>query len=144
MAEDQPEGIAKGEPHPDAEGPQDFVVVLAYTAAKGELEDEFVKFVNDFKAMYTFKENMRIYALVEGAAKNVLSKVEKSSAEPSGRAVMVISFDQPGDTDEAIEKMSQAANKIRSLFEGQPDVKVNAAIRETADEVLSAFPEEAR
>lgn len=124
--------------------PQDFVVVLAYTSTDGEIEEDFGRLVQDIKALYTFKQNVRAYAVTEGAAKNVLSKVEKSSNEPSGRAVLVISYNQPGDTDAAYDKLSGIAMKVRDQFEDEADVKINVAIRETADEVLSAFPESAR
>lgn len=133
--------IQQGE---EQDGPQDFVVVLAYTSTDGEIEEDFGRLVQDIKALYTFKQNVRAYAVTEGAAKNVLSKVEKSSSEPSGRAVLVISYNQPGDTEAAYDKLSQTAGKVRDLFKDEADVKVNVAIRETADEVLSAFPESVR
>ena len=58
--------------------PQDFVVVLAYTSDDGELPDEFLGLIEDMKALYTFKPNMRAYALIEDAATNVLALVEES------------------------------------------------------------------
>ena len=131
-------------PNPEPPVGQDFVVVLAYTSTEPEVEENFGKLVQDLKALYTFKNDVRAYALVQDAAKNVLAKVEKSGNAPSGRAVLVISFDQPDEFDEAIEKTSGIADKVRSLFAEEHDVRVNVAIREAADEVLSSFPEETR
>lgn len=58
--------------------PQDFVVVLAFTSTDGETEEEFARLVNDFKDLYSLRDNSRAYGLVEGAAKEVLAIVEKS------------------------------------------------------------------
>lgn len=135
----EPASIMKGEPHPDA--PQDFVVVIAYTSSDGEIEEDFGKLVQDIKALYTFKQNVRAYALVDQAAQNVLSKVEKPKGEPSDKSVLVISYTQPDDTDEAFGKLSRTADKVKELFEDEPDVQINVAIRESADEVLNVFRE---
>jgi hypothetical protein len=135
------QGSEDGPPFPgNKTEPQDFVIVLAYTSTDGEVEEEFGKLVEDFKALYTFKQNMRAYALVEEAAKNVLAKVEKSSKEPSGRAVMVISYDQPDDIDEGYARLTRTADNVRDLFKNEKDVEVKIAIRDVADEVLGAFP----
>jgi hypothetical protein len=58
--------------------PQNFVVVLAFTSTDGETEEEFAKMVNDFKALYSLRENSRAYACVEESAQKVLDIVEKS------------------------------------------------------------------
>lgn len=126
-------------PEPPFPGPRDFVVVLAYTSDDGEIEETFGQLVQDIKALYTFKTNVRAYALVDRAAQNVLSKVEKPK-ESTNRAVMVISWPQPGETDEAFQKLSEAADKVRPMFEAEEEVRVDVAIREAADEVLSVFP----
>lgn len=123
----------------NSETPQDFVVVLAYTSTDGEIDENFGQFVQDIKALYTFKDNVRAYALVEGAAKRVLSKVEKPEGEPTNKAALVISFEQPGDTDKAIEKLSGVVERVRDIFKDEPDVEVRVAIRESADEVLGVF-----
>jgi flavodoxin len=60
-----------------AEASKDFVVVLAHTSDDGEIEEDFMKFVQDVKALYTFKNNVRVYATVGEAAQNVLGQVEK-------------------------------------------------------------------
>lgn len=59
-------------------GPQNMVVVLTYTSEDGEIEEDFGKFVNDLKALYSFKQDVRAYALVEDAADRVLALVEKN------------------------------------------------------------------
>jgi hypothetical protein len=59
------------------EAPQDFVVVLAYTSPDGEIEEEFGQMVQDIKALYTFKNNVRAYAVIEERAKDVLALLEK-------------------------------------------------------------------
>lgn len=56
---------------------KDFVVVIAHTSPDGEFEEDFMKFVEDVKALYTFKNDVRVYATVGEAARNVLSQVEK-------------------------------------------------------------------
>jgi flavodoxin len=61
---------------------KDFVVVIAHTSEDGEIEESFMKFVEDIKALYTFKNNVRVYATVNESAKNVLAQVEKSK-EPT-------------------------------------------------------------
>lgn len=134
---DVPEGIAKGEPHPEQ---KDFVVVLAYTSDDEEIEEDFGKLVNDIKALYTFKQNVRVYAVVEESAKRVLAKVEKQG-EPSGRGVMVISYDLSDDTDESVARLSRTADTVRDLFKDEYDVRVDVAIRDAADEVLGVFKE---
>lgn len=121
------------------EEPQDFVVVLAYTSSDSEIEEDFGRLVNDIKALYTFKNNVRVYALVEDSAKNVLAKVEKSDKKPSGRAVMVISYDQPDDIDEGYARLTRTADNVRDIFRDEKDVRVDVAVRETADEVLGVF-----
>lgn len=123
------------------EEPQDFVVVLAYSSRDGEVEEDFGKLVEDIKMLYTFKNNVRVYAVVEQAAKNVLSKLEKSSKEPSGRAVMVISYDQADNIDEGYARLQRMADNVRDIFKDEKDVKVDIAIRESADEVLRVFEE---
>lgn len=55
------------------------------------------------------------------------------------KCVLVISYDQPGEIDAAVERLSETADKVRSLFENEPDLKVHIAIRESADEVLRVF-----
>lgn len=60
------------------------VIVIAYDSPDGEIEDNFANFVNDVKAMSTFKNNVRIYAVIEDAAKNVLAQVEKSGESSDG------------------------------------------------------------
>lgn len=130
--------IQQGEPEEQGK-PQDFVVVIAYTSMDGEIEEDFGRLVQDIKALYTFKQNVRAYALIEQAAKNVLAKVEKQTTEPSGRGVLVISYDLPEDTDEAYGRISRTADKVRGLFEDETDVKVTVAVRESADEVLGAI-----
>lgn len=121
------------------DGPQDFVVVIAYTSEDGEVEEDFGRFIQDVKALYTFKQNVRAYAVVDQAARNVLSKVETSSKNPSGRGVLVISYNLPTETDEAYERISRTADTVRDLFKNEEDVKVSVAVREAADEVLSNF-----
>lgn len=139
---DDIQGIAKGEPHPEPEQtePHDVVIVLASTSTDSSADEEFGKYVEEIKALHVFKDNVRGYLLLDQAAQNVLSKVEKPEGGVSGRAVMVISFDQPEDTDEAVEKLQAISNDVRQHFQDQPDVKVDIAIREVADEVLGAFP----
>jgi hypothetical protein len=139
---DDIQGIAKGEPHPEQEQtePHDVVIVLASTSTDSSADEEFGKYVEDIKALHTFKDNVRGYLLVDQAAKNVLAKVEKPAEGVSGRAVMVISFDQPEDTDEAVAKLAKTADTVRDLFKDEHDVRVDVAIREVADEVLGAFP----
>lgn len=135
------QGITYGEPHPEEpQEPQDLVIVLACTSTDGTIDEEFGKYVNDIKALYTFKDNVRAYMLVEQAAQNVLAKVEKSGKEPSGRGVMVISYDLSDDTDEAVARLSRTADTVRDLFKDEHDVRVDVAIRDAADEVLGAFP----
>jgi hypothetical protein len=56
-----------------------------------------------------------------------------------GKAVVVISYDQPEGVDEGFEKLTHIAETIRHLFEEESDVQVHVAIRETADEVLDIF-----
>lgn len=74
-------GVPQREQDSDAleneEKPKDVVIVIAYTSPDGEIEDAFPNFVNDVKAMTTFKNDVRIYAVIDEAAKNVLSQVEK-------------------------------------------------------------------
>lgn len=126
-------------PSEEANGPQDFVVVIAYTSEDGEVEEDFGRFIQDVKALYTFKQNVRAYAVVDQAAKNVLAKVEKTDTKPSGRGVLVISYDLPAETDEAYARISRTADTVRDLFKDEEDVKVSIAVREAADEVLSNF-----
>lgn len=127
------------EPEAEIEGPQDFVVVLAYTSTDGEIEEDFGRLVNDIKALYTFKNNVRAYAVVEDTAARVLRAVEKPAEAPGNKAVMVISYDQPGDVDEAVERLHDTANKVRAQFEDQDDVQVRIGIREVADSVIDVF-----
>lgn len=54
-----------------------FVIVLAYESDEGELPDEFVEMARDIKALFSLKDNMRMYALVEESANNVLAQVEE-------------------------------------------------------------------
>lgn len=68
----------------EPEGIQQMVIVIAYDSEDGEIEDSFANFVNDVKAMSTFKNNVRIYAVVEDAAKNVLAQVETPKGEENG------------------------------------------------------------
>jgi hypothetical protein len=56
-----------------------------------------------------------------------------------GKALMVISYDQPEDTQDALRRLSETAETVRHLFEDQPDLQVHIAIRETADAVLDVF-----
>lgn len=124
---------------PDEQEPQDFVVVLAYTSTDGEIDENFGRFVNDIKALYTFKDNVRAYALVEEAAKNVLRKVEKPKEGSSNKTVLVISFDNPEDADDAARKLQTVAENVRPQFEGLPDVDIRIGVRDVADEVLGSF-----
>jgi hypothetical protein len=55
------------------------------------------------------------------------------------KAVLVVSYDQPEETQEALDKLQDIAQNIRGLFKDQKDVLVHVAIRETADEVLNIF-----
>jgi hypothetical protein len=67
-----------------AEVSKDFVVVLVHSAEDGEIEEEFMKFVQDIKALYTFKNNVRAYAAVGESAQNVLAQVEKPKEQQRG------------------------------------------------------------
>lgn len=118
--------------------PEDVVIVLACRSTDGGSDGEFAKFVGDIKALYTFKDDVRVYAVFDQAARNVLAKVEKPQ-ESSNQAVLVVSFAQPDDLEDAPQKMKDIADTVRPLFENQPDVKVRVAIREVADEVIGAF-----
>ena len=132
-------------PQPPEEGqegePQDFVVVIAHTSTDGEVEEGFGKMIQDIKALYTFKNNVRAYGLVDDAAKDVLSKVEKPSGGTLNKTVMVISYDMPedGDIDEGYARLTRTADKVRDLFKDEPDVRVDIAVRDIADEVLGVF-----
>lgn len=132
MAEDQREDVTQ-------EGPKDFVVVLAYRSSDEEIEEDFGKLVEDIKMLYTFKNDVRVYAVVDESAKKVLSKVEKTSKEPSGRAVMVISYDQPEYLDEGYARLQRTADNVRDIFKDETDVRVDVAVRDVADEVLAVF-----
>jgi hypothetical protein len=57
------------------------------------------------------------------------------------KAVMVISYDLPEDTNEGFAKLSEIARTVRDLFEDKPDVKVHVAIRESADAIINFFEE---
>jgi hypothetical protein len=57
--------------------PESFVVVLAYNRTDEDTSEEFVKMVEDFKALFSLRDGMRAYALVDDAASEVLSVVEK-------------------------------------------------------------------
>lgn len=54
-----------------------FVLVLAYESDEGDIPDEFMAMARDIKALFSLKKNMRMYAVVEEAANNVLAQVEK-------------------------------------------------------------------
>jgi len=73
MNDEVPELIDKEEKNK----PQHFVVVLAYTSEDGEIEEEFMKMVQDMKALYSLKDNSRAYACVEESAAKILALVEK-------------------------------------------------------------------
>jgi hypothetical protein len=61
------------------DGVEDFVIVLAYRSPDGDVEEDFGKFVNDIKALYSLKNDLRVYAVMEEAARGVLTQVEKSN-----------------------------------------------------------------
>lgn len=127
------------EVEPVPEGPQDFVVVLAYTSDDGEVEENVGKLVEDLKALYTFKTDLRVYVAVEDAAKRILAKVEKPKHNPSNRGTLVISYELSDDVDESYARIARTADTVRDLFKDEPDVKVDVAVRESADEVLGVF-----
>ena len=118
---------------------EDFVVVLAYTSPDAEIEVEFGQLVQDIKALYTFKNNVRVYAVVQDSAKRVLRQVEQPKVAPGNKAVMVVSYDLPEDSDEAVRRLQATAEAVRTHFEGQEDVTVSVGIRETADSVLDVI-----
>ncbi len=68
----------------EQEGPQDFVIVLAYRSTDGEVEEQFGQLVNDIKALYTFKQDVRVYACVEESAAKVLAQIEKPKEQANG------------------------------------------------------------
>lgn len=72
--------VPDGKPE-DQEKPKNVVIVLAYTSPDGEIEDNFAEFVNDVKALYTFKNDVRMYAVIDDAADNVLAQVEKPKTD---------------------------------------------------------------
>lgn len=67
-----------------AEGPKDFVIVLAYRSTDGDVEEEFGHFVEEIKLLHKFKQDVRTYALVEKAAAEVLAIIEKPKEASSG------------------------------------------------------------
>ena len=54
-----------------------FVIVLAYESDEGDIPDEFVAMARDIKALFSLKENMRMYAVVEESANKVLAQLEE-------------------------------------------------------------------
>lgn len=121
---------------------EDFVVVLAYTSSDSQVEEEFGRLIQDIKALYTFKNNVRVYAVVEESAKRVLRQVEQPKETPGNKAVMVVSYDLPEDTDEAVKRLHETADAVRTHFSDQEDVKVAVGIRETADSVLDVLQQD--
>lgn len=136
------QGIAKGEPHPDQNKPHDVVVVLASTSTDSTEDVEFGGFVEEIKALHAFKSDVRGYLLLDQAAANVLRKVEKPKGGSLNQTVLVISFENAEDADDATRKLETVAEQVRPLFEGLPDVKVRVGVHDVADEVLGAFPQE--
>ena len=58
-----------------------FVIVLAYESDEGDIPDDFIAMANDIKALFSLRKNMRMYAVVEESANNVLAQVEKPPSD---------------------------------------------------------------
>lgn len=130
------EEIAQGEPHPEVQESQDFVVVLAYTSNDSQIEEDFGRLVEDIKALYTFKQNVRVYALVEEAAGTVLSFIEKpkepEAPKPGNR--VVLSY-EPSDADDPKELL-RIADSLNVLFDEYPHLKEELTIEPAAQDLL--------
>jgi hypothetical protein len=127
------EGIMKGEPSPEQQEPQDFVVVLAYRSTDGEIEEDFGKLINDVKALYTFKQDVRVYALVEEAAKEALAVVEKP-IEPKTSNRVVLSYEASVNDDPA--ELTRVGNMLNQLFEAYPRLLDKVVIEPSAQALL--------
>lgn len=68
----------RSEPSPD------LVIVLAHSSDDGEIDEEFMKFVEDVKALHAFKNDVRVYAATGESATNVLAQVEKPKEQRRG------------------------------------------------------------
>ena len=100
--------------------PQDFVVVIAYRSTDGEVEEDFGKLVEDIKMLYTFKQDVRVWAVIEEAAKEVLSFVE-TPKEPKPANRVVLSY-EPSDDDDP-EELARIAEQLYQLFEAYPKLQ---------------------
>jgi exo-beta-1,3-glucanase (GH17 family) len=69
--------MAKVEDEAALSEPQDYVVVFTYSSEDGSVEEEFAKMIEDVKALHSFKQNVRVYAVSGESAKNVLAQLEK-------------------------------------------------------------------
>lgn len=124
--------MAEEDTSPEPKAPQDFVVVLTYRSVDGEIEEDFGRMVNDIKALYTFKQDVRAYALVEESAKNVLALVEKPQGSDQTR--VVLSYEAKDGESE--EQVLSVAKNLNELLDAHPHLRDGLTIDSSAQVLL--------
>jgi hypothetical protein len=105
--------------------PQDFVIVLAYRSLDDDVEEEFGTFVEEIKMLHKFKQDVRVWALVEGAAAEVLA-ITEGPKEPKPANRVVLSY-EPDNNDDP-EELARIAEMLYQLFEAYPKLQESLTV----------------